>query len=288
MRIKMTREIPGWKHVYSGKVRDLYESAEHPDLILVVASDRVSAFDRIHSPEIPDKGKHLTELTLWWFKQLPIPNHTNTTVAVPEEVAGRAMVCEKLDMFPIECVVRGYLSGSGYKDYLATGKVCGIELPAGLAMGDKLPEPIFTPAYKAALGDKDENISFERVVELIGADNANALRQMSLEIFNRASLLAEKAGLILADTKFEFGLNTKTGEITLADEVLTPDSSRYWSKAAWESGNRTDSFDKQIVRNWLAEHWDQDTEPNPPVLPDEIVSQTRAKYAELVGMLTAL
>ena len=152
-------------------------------------------------------------------------------------------------------------------------------------MGDKLPEPIFTPAYKAALGDKDENISFERVVELIGADNAKALKQMSLDIFNRASLLAEKAGLILADTKFEFGLNTKTGEITLADEVLTPDSSRYWSKAAWESGNRSDSFDKQIVRNWLAENWNQETEPNPPVLPNEIVSQTRAKYAELVGML---
>ena len=284
----MTKTIAGWKHVYSGKVRDLYESDEHRDLILVVASDRVSAFDRILSPEIPDKGKYLTELTNWWFKQLPVTNHTNSTVAVPAEVAGRAMVCEKLDMFPIECVVRGYLSGSGYKDYLATGMVCGIALPEGLALGDKLPEPIFTPAYKAALGDKDENISFERVVELVGEEHANALKELSLDIFNRASALAEQAGLILADTKFEFGMNPRTGQITLADEVLTPDSSRYWSKAAWESGNRTDSFDKQIVRNWLAANWDPTGDTNPPALPDEIVSQTRAKYAELVGMLTRL
>ena len=284
----MTKTIAGWKHVYSGKVRDLYESDEHRDLILVVASDRVSAFDRILSPEIPDKGMYLTELTNWWFKQLPVPNHTNSTVAVPAEVIGRAMVCEKLDMFPIECVVRGYLSGSGYKDYLATGMVCGIALPEGLALGDKLPEPIFTPAYKAALGDKDENISFERVVELVGQEQANALKELSLDIFNRASALAEQAGLILADTKFEFGMNPRTGQITLADEVLTPDSSRYWSKAAWESGNRTDSFDKQIVRNWLAADWDPTGDTNPPALPDEIVSQTRAKYAELVGMLTSL
>lgn len=284
----MTKTIAGWKHVYSGKVRDLYESDEHRDLILVVASDRVSAFDRILSPEIPDKGKYLTELTNWWFKQLPVPNHTNSTVAVPAEVIGRAMVCEKLDMFPIECVVRGYLSGSGYKDYLATGMVCGISLPEGLALGDKLPEPIFTPAYKAALGDKDENISFERVVELVGEEHANALKELSLDIFNTASALAEQAGLILADTKFEFGMNPRTGQITLADEVLTPDSSRYWSKAAWESGNRTDSFDKQIVRNWLAANWDPTGDTNPPALPDEIVSQTRAKYAELVGMLTSL
>lgn len=284
----MTKTINGWKHVYSGKVRDLYESLEHPDLILVVASDRVSAFDTILSPEIPDKGKYLTQLTLWWFKQLDVPNHTNTTVPVPQEVEGRAMVCEKLDMFPIECVVRGYLSGSGYKDYLATGEVCGVKLPEGLKLGDRLPEPIFTPAYKAALGDHDENISFERVIELIGEEHAQALKNLSLKIFTAASALAEKAGLILADTKFEFGMNPKTGEITLADEVLTPDSSRYWSKAAWESGNRTDSFDKQIVRNWLSANWDPTSGTKAPVLPEEIVEQTRAKYAELVGMLTAL
>jgi phosphoribosylaminoimidazole-succinocarboxamide synthase len=286
MRVKMTKAITGWQHVYSGKVRDLYESAEHPELILVVASDRVSAFDRILSPEIPDKGKYLTNLTKWWFEKLSVPNHTSSTVPVPEEVKDRGMVCLKLDMFPIECVVRGYLSGSGYKDYLTTGEICGVKLPEGLSLGDKLPEPIFTPAYKAPLGDHDENITFERVVELIGEDNAEALRKLSLEIFKTASNLAEKSGLILADTKFEFGLNPATKEITLADEVLTPDSSRYWSKAAWELGNRTDSFDKQIVRNWLAANWDQAAEPNPPVLPDEIVIKTKEKYAQLTQLLT--
>ncbi|MBU6144563.1 MAG: phosphoribosylaminoimidazolesuccinocarboxamide synthase [Acidobacteria bacterium] len=282
----MIRQIPGWQHIYSGKVRDLYESAEHPDLILVVASDRVSAFDTILEPEIPDKGSNLTQLTLWWFDQLDVPNHTDSSVAVPEEVAGRAMVCRKLEMFPIECVVRGYLSGSGYKDYLATGEICGVRLPAGLKQGDKLPEPIFTPAYKAQLGDKDENITFEKVVELIGIENAEALKTLSLEIFGKASALAEKSGLILADTKFEFGLDPKTNQITLADEVLTPDSSRYWSKAAWESGNRTDSFDKQIVRNWLAANWDPISGTKPPVLPDFIVTQTTEKYRELLRLLT--
>lgn len=282
----MIRQIPGWQHIYSGKVRDLYESAEHPDLILVVASDRVSAFDTILEPEIPDKGSNLTQLTLWWFDQLDVPNHTDSSVAVPEEVAGRAMVCRKLEMFPIECVVRGYLSGSGYKDYLATGEICGVRLPAGLKQGDKLPEPIFTPAYKAQLGDKDENISFEKVIELIGKENAEALKTLSLEIFRKASALAEKSGLILADTKFEFGLDLKTNQITLADEVLTPDSSRYWSKAAWESGNRTDSFDKQIVRNWLAANWDPTSGTKPPVLPNFIVSKTTEKYRELLRLLT--
>jgi len=282
----MIRQIPGWQHIYSGKVRDLYESAEHPDLILVVASDRVSAFDTILEPEIPDKGSNLTQLTLWWFDQLDVPNHTDSSVAVPEEVAGRAMVCRKLEMFPIECVVRGYLSGSGYKDYLATGEICGVRLPAGVKQGDKLPEPIFTPAYKAQLGDKDENITFEKVVELIGKENAEALKTLSLEIFRKASAQAEKSGLILADTKFEFGLDLKTNQITLADEVLTPDSSRYWSKAAWESGNRTDSFDKQIVRNWLAANWDPTSGTKPPVLPNFIVSQTTEKYRELLRLLT--
>ena len=282
----MIRQIPGWQHIYSGKVRDLYESAEYPDLILVVASDRVSAFDTILEPEIPDKGSNLTQLTLWWFDQLDVANHTDSSVAVPEEVAGRAMVCRKLEMFPIECVVRGYLSGSGYKDYLATGEICGVRLPAGLKQGDKLPEPIFTPAYKAQLGDKDENIAFEKVIELIGKENAEALKTLSLEIFRKASALAEKSGLILADTKFEFGIDPKTNQITLADEVLTPDSSRYWSKAAWESGNRTDSFDKQIVRNWLAATWDPTSGTKPPVLPDFIVSQTTEKYRELLRLLT--
>jgi phosphoribosylaminoimidazole-succinocarboxamide synthase len=280
-------EIQGWRHVYSGKVRDLYESNNpaHAHLILVVASDRVSAFDHVLEPAIPNKGKHLTTLTNWWFDRLDVPNHTTNEVAVPAEVAGRGTIAKKLEMFPIECVVRGYISGSGWKEYEAQGTVCGIKLPEGLQFGGKLPEPIFTPAYKAPMGEHDENITFERVVELIGADNANALRDLSIKVFKRASELAEQAGLILADTKFEFGVDPATGQITLGDEVLTPDSSRFWSKAAWERGERKDSFDKQIVRNWLAENWNQ--QGNPPALPTEIVEQTAAKYAELVERLTS-
>ena len=283
----MSKLIPGWHHVYSGKVRDLYESDDSSlsHLILVVASDRISAFDTVLSPEIPHKGEYLTSLTNWWFDRLDVPNHISQEVPVPAEVAGRAMVCKKLEMFPIECVVRGYISGSGYKDYIATGEICGNKLPQGLAFGDKLPEPIFTPAFKAELGDKDENITFERVIELIGTDNAQALRNLSLGIFNRASELADNAGLILADTKFEFGINPANGEITLGDEVLTPDSSRYWSKAAWEAGDRKESFDKQQVRNWLAANWDPASGTNPPVLPEEIVEQTSAKYAQLISLL---
>jgi phosphoribosylaminoimidazole-succinocarboxamide synthase len=280
-------DIAGWKHVYSGKVRDLYESTNpaHSHLILVVASDRVSAFDHVLEPAIPNKGKHLTTLTNWWFDRLDVPNHTTNEVAVPAEVAGRGTIAKKLEMFPIECVVRGYISGSGWKEYEAEGTVCGIKLPEGLHFGGKLPEPIFTPAYKAPMGEHDENITFERVVEIIGVDNANALRDLSIKVFKRASELAEQAGLILADTKFEFGVDPETGQITLGDEVLTPDSSRFWSKSAWERGERKDSFDKQIVRNWLAENWNQ--QGNPPALPAEIVEQTAAKYAELVERLTS-
>ena len=286
----MTEVIPGWHHVYSGKVRDLYESDDPKlsHLILVVASDRISAFDTIHEPNIPNKGKYLTELTRWWFEKLDIPNHTSTEVPVPEIVADRAMVCLKLEMLPIECVVRGYPSGSGYKDYLATGEICGVKLPTGLNQGDKLPEPIFTPAYKAAVGDHDENITYDKVVELIGADRAKQIKELSLEIFNTASELADKAGLILADTKFEFGINPFNQEITLADEVLTPDSSRYWSKQAWLEGNRTDSFDKQQVRNWLAANWDPTSGTKPPVLPREVVDKTEWLYKLLVEKLIAL
>jgi phosphoribosylaminoimidazole-succinocarboxamide synthase len=279
--------IPGWKHVYSGKVRDLYES-ENPaygHLILVVASDRVSAFDHVLEPAIPNKGKYLTALTNWWFDRLDVPNHVSHEIEVPSEVAGRGTICKKLEMFPIECVVRGYISGSGWKEYQVTGAICGIELPEGLTFGGKLPEPIFTPAYKAPMGEHDENISFEKTVELIGLENANALRQLSIDVFTAASKLAEQAGLILADTKFEFGVDPATGTITLGDEVLTPDSSRYWSKAAWERGERKDSFDKQIVRNWLAENWNQ--EGTPPTLPTDVVRQTAAKYAELLERLTS-
>jgi len=280
--------IEGWRHVYSGKVRDLYESTDPAlsHLILVVASDRVSAFDHVLEPAITAKGKYLTELTNWWFDRLDVPNHVSHEVPVPVEVAGRATVAKKLQMFPVECVVRGYISGSGWKDYQATGTICGVPLPEGLQFGGKLPEPIFTPAFKAELGDHDENITFERVIELIGVDNANALRDLSLKIFNRASDLAEHAGLILADTKFEFGVDPANAVITLGDEVLTPDSSRFWSKASWLRGDRKDSFDKQIVRNWLADNWNTDGTTPPPALPKEIVEQTSAKYAELVERLT--
>jgi len=276
-------QIAGWKHVYSGKVRDLYESedASLSDLILIVASDRISAFDNILDPAIPGKGENLTSVTNFWFEKLDVPNHLASGVAVPKEVTGRATVAKKLSMYPIECVVRGYLSGSGYKEYLATGAICGVKLAAGLQDGDKLPTPIFTPAFKAELGSHDENITFERIIEIVGEDAANKLRELSLSVFESASVIAEKAGLILADTKFEFGSDPATGQMVLGDEVLTPDSSRYWDKAAYEAGNRNQSFDKQIVRNWLLENWDPESGSKPPVLSSEVVARTSSRYAEL-------
>jgi phosphoribosylaminoimidazole-succinocarboxamide synthase len=283
----MALEIHGWRHVYSGKVRDLYESedASLSHLILIVASDRVSAFDHVLEPEISGKGKHLTTLTNWWFDRLEVANHVSHEVSVPVEVVGRATVAKKLEMFPIECVVRGYISGSGFKEYQASGEVCGIKLPEGLSFGDQLAEPIFTPAFKAEIGEHDENITFDKVVEIVGQDNAVVLRDMSIAIFKKASSLAEQAGLILADTKFEFGIDPASGEITLGDEVLTPDSSRFWAKRSWLAGDRRDSYDKQIVRNWLADNWNQ--VGNPPRLPDEIVDQTAKRYSELVERLTS-
>jgi phosphoribosylaminoimidazole-succinocarboxamide synthase len=281
--------IAGWKHVYSGKVRDLYESedASLSDLILIVASDRISAFDNILDPAIPGKGENLTSVTNFWFEKLDVPNHLASGVAVPKEVTGRATVAKKLSMYPIECVVRGYISGSGCKEYLATGAICGVPLPAGLQDGDKLPQPIFTPAFKADLGSHDENITFEKVVEIVGPDVANQLRKLSLSVFESASVIAEKAGLILADTKFEFGSDPATGQMVLGDEVLTPDSSRYWDKAAYEAGNRNQSFDKQIVRNWLLENWDPESGSKPPVLSSEVVARTSSRYAELREKLIA-
>ena len=279
----MGSTIAGWKHVYSGKVRDLYESedASLSDLILIVASDRISAFDNILDPAIPGKGENLTSVTNFWFEKLDVPNHLASGVAVPKEVTGRATVAKKLSMYPIECVVRGYISGSGYKEYLATGAICGVKLAAGLQDGDKLPTPIFTPAFKAELGSHDENITFERVIEIVGEDVASKLRELSLSVFESASVIAEKAGLILADTKFEFGSDPATGQMVLGDEVLTPDSSRYWDKAAYEAGNRNQSFDKQIVRNWLLENWDPESGSKPPVLSSEVVARTSSRYAEL-------
>lgn len=278
--------IAGWQHSYSGKVRDLYTSTEHPGQVLVVASDRVSAFDHVLTPGIPGKGELLTTLSSWWFGQLAdVPNHLVPGAVVPAEVAGRAMLARSLEMFPIECVVRGYLSGSGWKEYLATQSVCGIALPAGLSDGDRLPEPIYTPAYKAPMGEHDENITFDESVDLVGPDAAAALRDLSLSIFSAASAIAEKRGVILADTKFEFGVDGD-GVITLADEVLTSDSSRYWDAVAYAAGgpDRLASFDKQIVRNWLAANWSQQGEP--PELPADIVERTAARYRELIERLT--
>ena len=279
-------EIAGFRHIYSGKVRELYEPTDSAfsHLVLIVASDRVSAFDHIHTPEIPGKGENLTKVTNWWFDQLGVANHRSAELEVPEAVAGRAMIAKKLEMFPVECVVRGYLSGSGWSEYQASGSVCGIELPAGLSNGDRLPHPIFTPAYKAPQGEHDENISFEQTIELVGRKVAEELQDLSVSLFVKASQLASRRGLILADTKFEFGLDPRTNVITLGDEVLTPDSSRYWDRELWEQGVRDQSFDKQIVRNWLAENWDRVSAP--PALPADIVTQTAAKYEELAQRLT--
>ncbi|MEE6388032.1 phosphoribosylaminoimidazolesuccinocarboxamide synthase [Microbacterium paraoxydans] len=280
--------IPGWRHLYSGKVRDLYASEDPADTrILVVASDRVSAFDVVLSPGITDKGALLTRLSRWWFAQLDAPNHL-TDGDLPEEVADRAMLAQSLEMLPIECVVRGYITGSGWAEYQEHGTVCGIALPAGLQNGDRLPEPLFTPAYKAPMGEHDENITFDRVVELVGADRAAELRDASLAIYRRAAAIAEEKGLILADTKFEFGTDAD-GTLRLADEVLTSDSSRYWDAEAWRTGStpaeRMASFDKQIVRDWLAANWDKQGEP--PALPEEVVARTAARYRELIDRLGA-
>ncbi len=280
--------MEGFNHIYSGKVRELYlpQDDKFAHLVLIVASDRVSAFDHVLRPEIPGKGENLTAMTNWWFDRLDIQNHRSNELAVPQEVSGRAMIAKKLEMYPIECVVRGYLSGSGWKEYQQTGSVCGIALPEGLEFGDRLPHPIYTPAFKAEQGEHDENITFAQSVELVGKEIAERLRDESIRIFIAASQLCEKAGLILADTKFEFGNDPRTNQLTLGDEVLTPDSSRYWDKEVWEQGIRDQSFDKQIVRNWLAANWNQVGEP--PELPNEIVSITAKKYQDLRERLTAL
>lgn len=274
-------QLDGFRHIYSGKVRELYEPTDpqFSHLVLIVASDRVSAFDHVLNPEIPGKGENLTAMTNFWFDKLEVPNHRSTELSVPAEVAERGMIAKRLDMYPVECVVRGYLSGSGWKEYQQTGEVCGIKLPSGLGFGDRLPHPIFTPAFKAEQGEHDENITFEQTIELVGSKVAEELRDLSISIFIKASELAEKAGLILADTKFEFGNDPRTNLMTLGDEVLTPDSSRYWDKELWSQGVRDQSFDKQIVRNWLAANWNQTGEP--PVLPVDVVALTAKKYEEL-------
>ncbi len=279
--------IEGAQHLKSGKVRDLYELPDGH--LMMVASDRISAFDYVLDTPIPDKGVILTRMSLWWFDQLAglVQNHVVST-DVPDAVRGRAVICEKLEMYPIECVARGYLTGTGLNDYRTYGEVCGIALPAGLQDGSRLPEPIFTPAAKAALGDHDENVDFETVAEKVGDDAAAELRMLTLAVYAKAEEIARKRGIILADTKLEFGRRADWTTV-LADEVLTPDSSRFWPADQWQPGRAQPSYDKQYVRDWLlspASGWDRAAGGPPPPLPDEVVDRTRAKYVEAYERLT--
>ncbi|MFF9782030.1 phosphoribosylaminoimidazolesuccinocarboxamide synthase [Streptomyces nigrescens] len=285
-------EVPGLTHLHTGKVRDLYRNAAG-DLVMV-ASDRTSVYDWVLPTEIPDKGRVLTQLSLWWFDQLSdlVPHHvlaTDVPAGAPADWAGRTLVCKSLDMVPVECVARGYLTGSGLAEYRQTRTVCGLALPEGLVDGSELPAPIFTPATKAAVGDHDENVSYEEVVHQVGTEVAAELRQTTLAVYGRARDIARERGIILADTKFEFGFDGE--QLTLADEVLTPDSSRFWPADLWQPGRAQPSFDKQFVRDWLtspAAAWDRTGEEPPPALPHEIVESTRAKYIEAYQRLTGL
>lgn len=272
--------------LHRGKVRELYALDDHR--LLMVASDAISAFDHVLTPTIPDKGAILTQLSQWWFDQLAglVPNHV-VSLDVPEVVSGRAVICERLEMVPLECVARGYLTGSGWLEYQAAGTVCGVVLPSGLEDGSRLPEPIFTPATKAPMGEHDENIDFETAAELVGVELVGQLRDLTLAIYGRAEAIARERGIILADTKFEFGRRAD-GTVVLADEVLTPDSSRFWDAEHWTPGSTLASFDKQFVRDWLIHEsgWDRHGEEPPPALPEGIVEATRARYAEAFGKLT--
>jgi phosphoribosylaminoimidazole-succinocarboxamide synthase len=274
------------KHLYSGKVREVYETDD--GVLLLVATDRVSAYDHVLATPIPDKGKILTQLSLWWFGQLAdvVPNHL-VTADIPAEFAGRAMACRKLSMVPVECVARGYLTGSALAEYRRAGAVCGVALPPGLVEASRLPEPVFTPATKAPRGEHDENISAAAVAATVGADVASELERITLEVYRRGAAVAGAAGLIVADTKIELGFDAE-GRLLLADEVLTPDSSRFWPADQWQPGRPQRSFDKQIVRDWLDSPeacWQRrDTEP--PPLPGHVVERTRASYIEAYQRIT--
>jgi phosphoribosylaminoimidazole-succinocarboxamide synthase len=287
---------PAGSFVRSGKVRDLYAIGE--DRLLLVASDRLSAFDVVLPTEIPDKGRVLTGLSRFWFSRTEsiVPNHL--LAAAPEdlpaeiawdqdaarELRGRMMLCRRVDVLPIEVIVRGYLAGSGWKDYLRTGAVCGIALPSGLRESERLPEPLFTPSTKAEVGH-DENIDLAEAARLVGADMALRVRDVAIELYRFGSAVAEPAGIILADTKFEFGIERETGELLLIDEVLTPDSSRFWDASDYEPGRAQASFDKQFVRDWLeAQAWDK--RPPGPELPPDIVAGTRQRYVEAFERIT--
>ncbi|ACV10044.1 phosphoribosylaminoimidazolesuccinocarboxamide synthase [Jonesia denitrificans] len=301
------QHLPGWRHVYSGKVRDLYEpdtdalGGPHPlgDVVLVVASDRVSAYDHVLSPGIPGKGIVLTQLSVWWFEQLAeiVGNHlvslevsvTPTDGLIPAAVDGRAMICRRLTMFPIECVVRGYLTGSGLVEYRDNSTVCGVPLPAGLTDGSRLEVPIFTPAAKAEVGEHDENITFEDTAQRIGWAAAEILRDHTLAVYTHAEGIAREHGVILADTKLEFGTDPVTGEILLGDEVLTPDSSRFWDALMWAPGGAQPSFDKQFIRDWLTSSesgWDRSSDTPPPALPQHVVAATQERYLEAYTRIT--
>ena len=287
-------DLPGWVHRSSGKVRDVYTPApggdwDGQDVLLVVASDRISAYDFVLSTPIPDKGKVLTALSAWWFERLAdiVPNHL-VSLEAPDEVAGRAMVCKRLEMYPVECVARGYLTGSGLAEYRAGGEVCGVALPGGLTEASRLPRPVFTPAAKAELGGHDENITLARAAQMIGDRPAAALRELTVRLYTAAAVIARERGIIVADTKFEFGTDA-TGRIVLGDEVLTPDSSRFWPADQWVPGEVTPSFDKQFVRDWLTSEesgWDRASGARPPALPDDVVDRTRERYLEAYERLT--
>jgi phosphoribosylaminoimidazole-succinocarboxamide synthase len=284
----------GLTHVHSGKVRDLYRT--YDGRLVMVASDRISAFDYVLASTIPDKGRILTAMTAWWFEQLDgiVANHLIALddPLIPARWQGRTMVCTPLAMVPVEAVARGYLTGSGLLDYQASGEVCGVALPPGLVDGDRLPEPIFTPATKAELGEHDENVSYDAVVATVGPETAAELKDLTLRIYNHAAELARSRGIILADTKFEFGRRVGgIGGLVLADEVLTPDSSRFWPADEWRPGRAQPSFDKQYVRNWLlseAAGWDRASGAAPPALPGDVVAATRERYIEAYERLTGL
>ena len=277
-------ESLGLPLIHAGKVREMYALPDGD--VLMVATDNISAFDHVLPTPIPGKGAVLTQLSLWWFERLRdlVPDHV-VSVNVPDAVRGRSVVVEKLDMVPVECVARGYLTGSGWAEYQRSRTVCGVPLPDGLRDGDKLPAPIFTPAIKAELGEHDENVDLATIARLHGDELAARLRDLTLEVYARAERIAARRGIILADTKFEFG-RRDDGTLVLADEVLTPDSSRFWDAELWRPGESLPSFDKQYVRDWLAEQSGWDRETTPPELPAEVVEATRARYVEAYERLT--
>lgn len=287
----MRPALSDYQHLASGKVRELYRIDDQH--LLFVASDRISAYDYILDSEIPDKGRILTAMSVFFFDYLDVPNHLGgppDDPRIPEEVLGRALVVRQLEMLPVECVARGYLTGSGLIDYEKSGSVCGIPLPAGLGEASKFTEPLFTPATKAELGEHDENISFDRVIDLVGPVLADQLRERTLQTYLQGADHALTKGIIIADTKFEFGVD-QDGNVVLADEVFTPDSSRYWRAESYQQGVVQESFDKQFVRNWLTSPvsgWDRHGGTPPPPLPDEIVSATRDRYIEAYERISGL